>query len=77
MTLNRRRVLQSLGLGLMTSEAAGAPADLRPVALAHGLQLSDDRLRILEPVLARRAVQVKAIRDFEIEDSVAPSDGYV
>jgi hypothetical protein len=75
MKLNRRRVFQSLGLGLMASEAAASPADLRPVALAHGIQLSDDRLRILEPVLARRAVQLKAIRDFEIEDSVALTDG--
>src|SRR5262249_7445643 len=78
MTISRRRMFQSLALsGGYSAAAAGAePAItldvLRSVSAAHGTNLSDERLRILKPVLEHRLPQVRAIRDFEVDDTVAP-----
>ena len=64
---------------------AGAPAAgaepaitldvLRSVSAAHGTNLSDDRLRAVKPVLENRRSQLRALRDFEVDDSVAPTQG--
>jgi len=73
--------LQSLALTAGGSSAAeGAePAVtldvLRNVSAAHGTNLSDDRLRVVKPVLERFLPQLRALRDFEIDDSVAPTQG--
>jgi hypothetical protein len=81
MTVSRRRLLQSLALtGGYTTAAEGAePAIsldvLRSVSAAHGTNLSDDRLRVVKPVLEHRLPQLRALRDFEIDDSVAPTQG--
>ena len=81
MTVSRRRLLQSLALtGVGNSAAAGAePAlaleVLRNVSAAHGTNLSDDRLRVVKPVLERRLPQLQAFRDFEIDDTVTPTQG--
>jgi hypothetical protein len=48
---------------------------LRNVSTAHGTNLSDDRLRLLKPALERRLPQLRALRDFEIDDAVAPVQG--
>jgi hypothetical protein len=37
--------------------------------------LSDDRLRVIAPVLKNRLARLQALRDFEVDDSVAPTQG--
>ena len=81
MTISRRQLFQSLALaGGYSAAAAGAEPTitldaLRNVSAAHGTNLSDERLRILKPVLEHRLPQVRAIRDFEVNDAVAPTQG--
>jgi hypothetical protein len=81
MTVSRRRLLQSLALTAGSSTAAeGAEPTialeaLRNVSAAHGTNLSDDRLRVVKPVLERRLSQLQALRDLEIDDSIAPTQG--
>ena len=81
MTVSRRRLLQSVALagGYSTaaegSESAITLDVLRSVSAAHGTNLSDDRLRVVKPVLERRSPQLRALRDFEIDDAVAPTQG--
>lgn len=80
---SRRRVMQSLALAggaaieapaQQQPAAAAAPSmdALRAVAEAHGLRLTDERLRTLQPVLARRMAQLRPLREFEIDDRVEP-----
>ena len=79
MGVSRRRLLQSLALsgGSSTAVAGAEPAitldALRNVSAAHGTNLSDDRLRVARPVLERRLPELRAFRDFEIGDTVAPT----
>jgi len=81
MTVNRRQLLQSLALaGGYSAAADGAePAitldALRNVSAVHGAGLSEDRLRIAMPVLEHRAPQLRALRDFEVDDTVEPTQG--
>jgi hypothetical protein len=81
MTVSRRRLFQSLALtgGYNTVAGGAEPAItlevLRSVSAAHGSNLTDDRLRIVEPVLEHRLTQLRALRDFEIDDGVAPTQG--
>ena len=81
MTVSRRRLLQALALtGGYSTKAVGADSAitlvvLRTVCAAHGANLSDDRLRVIKPVLENRLPQVRALRDFEFDDSVAPTQG--
>ena len=81
MTVSRRRLFQSLALSGGYSAAAGGaePAItldvLRSVSAAHGTHLSDERLRVLKPVLENRLPQLRALRDFEVDDTVAPTQG--
>jgi hypothetical protein len=69
MSVSRRRMFQTLAAGGLAS------ADLRDVATAHGAALTEERLKILEPVLERRKRQLQALRDFKIDDSIAPTTG--
>jgi len=62
MIVPRRRLLQALTL------AAPALAQQQPLP-----SLSEDRLKVLRPVLDRRAAQLKALRAFEVDDSVGPN----
>ena len=61
--MNRRKLVQTLALGAGCSSAAQAqepaitPTILRDTAAAHGIALSEDRLRVLQPVLERRIPQ--------------------
>ena len=48
---------------------------LRNVSAAHGANLSDDRLRIVAPVLEHRLPQLQALRGFELDDTVEPTQG--
>ena len=81
MTVSRRRLFQSLALsGAYSGAASGAePAItmdvLRSVSAAHGTNLSDERLRVVKPVLEHRLPQLRALRDFEVDDAVAPTQG--
>jgi len=84
MTTNRRRIFQTLTIGAACSglSASGQEPEpgvdaLRSVATAHGVQLSDERLRVLRPVLNRRQPQSQALRDFAIDDHVAPTQGII
>ena len=82
MSVSRRRLFHSLALAAGATPAATSadpPAItlevLRNVSVAHGTNLSDERLRVLKPVLERRISQLRALRDFEFEDTVAPTHG--
>jgi hypothetical protein len=81
MTVSRRRLFQSLALtgGYNTVVGGAEPTItldvLRNVSAAHGSNLSDDRLRIVEPVIKQRGARLLALRDFEVDDSVAPTQG--
>jgi hypothetical protein len=78
MAVSRRRLIQSLALTAGCCEGAGPALSLdalRQVSAFQGTNLSDDRLRVLKPVLERRLADLRALRDFEIDDSVAPVHG--
>ena len=81
MTVSRRRLFQAIALTGASGAAAEAaePAItlevLRNVSAANGTNLSDDRLRVMKPVLENRRAQVRALRDFQLDDTVAPTQG--
>ena len=81
MAVSRRRLFQSLALtaGYGAGVEAAAPAIaldvLRNASAALGTTLSDDRLRVLQPVLENRLPQLRTLRDFEVDDAVAPTQG--
>ena len=73
MTVSRRRLVQSvvLAAGGRASAQGQAPLDgLREVSKAHGINLTDDRLRLLQPVLAMRQAQLSTLRSSDIDDQV-------
>ena len=72
----RRRLLGALaaGAGVLRAQALDAGA-LGNVATAHGMALDASRLRVLQPVLARREATLRALRDFPVDDSVEPTQG--
>jgi len=81
MTVSRRRLFQSIALAGATSietEAAGTVLSLdtlRHISIANGTNLSDERLRVVQPVLESRLPQLQALRDFPLDDAVAPTQG--
>jgi hypothetical protein len=48
--------------------------DLRAVSSVHGAGLSDERLRVLLPVLESRRAQLRALRSFDT-DGIEPRHG--
>ncbi|MCC6341228.1 MAG: hypothetical protein IT166_03460 [Bryobacterales bacterium] len=78
--MKRRRLLQSLacavpvGAGAQASPASPLEA-LRILAAAHGMNLGENRLRALLPVLESRAPRLRSLREMEIDDQVAPTQG--
>ena len=77
MAINRRKWLAA-GLGATAASSAQTAANLdglRAIANAHGVTLTNDRLRLLQPVLDGKAAQLRALREIEIDDSVAPTNG--
>ena len=81
MSVSRRQLFQSLGVaaGIGAAADGAEPAItldvLRNVSAAHGTNLSDDRLRVIKPVLEHRLPQLRAVRDFEVDDAVEPTQG--
>ena len=81
MAVSRRRLVQSLALtGACNRLVEGAEPPLtvealRNVSSAHGSNLSEDRLRVIAPVLQNRLARLQLLRDFEVDDSVAPTQG--
>jgi hypothetical protein len=81
MTVSRRRLFHSIALtGVCSAPVEGAePAitldALRNVSAAHGINLSDDRLLVLKPVLEHKMPELRELRDFEFDDTVAPTQG--
>ena len=57
------------------AEPASALDALRHVSAAHGTNLSDDRLRVIQPVLEHRLPRLRALRELEIDDNVEPAQG--
>ena len=81
MTVSRRRLFQSLALagGYGTAAEGAEPAIaldvLRNVSAFHGTNLSDDRLRVVMPVLEHILPQWRALRDFKVGATIAPTQG--
>jgi hypothetical protein len=76
-------MLRSLALtaGCSTTVEGAEPAisldALRNISMAHGSNLTDDRLRVVQPVLEQRLSQLQAFRAFELDDTVPPTQGIV
>jgi hypothetical protein len=81
MSVSRRRLFRYLavsatgGTAAAAAEAASVLDSLRNVSAAHGLKLSDERLRVIRPVIEQRLSQLRALRELEIDDTVAPTPG--
>ena len=80
MNASRRRLFHCLALAAGSKVGEGAETAvtldvLRTVSAFHGTNLSDDRLRVLKPVLERRWAALQALRDVDIDDSVALAGG--
>jgi len=81
MTISRRQLFESLALaGGYSAAAAGAEPTitldaLRNVSAAHGTNLSDERLGVIKPVLEHRLPQLRTLREFEVDDTIAPTQG--
>lgn len=81
MAVSRRRLLKTVALavGSRTAVEAAEPTTsldiLRNVSAAHGTNLTDDRLRVVKPVLEQRLPQLQALRAFECDDAVEPTQG--
>lgn len=74
MIVNRRRFFAAAALTGMVVEGQNVDA-ARNVSAAHGVALSDERLRVLRAVLARRPAQLQMLRSFVVDDSVEPTHG--
>jgi hypothetical protein len=81
MEVSRRQLFGCLALtaGCNTVVKGAEPATsldaLRTVSAANGINLSDDRLRVLKPVLEQRLTQLHVLRDFAVGDAIAPTQG--
>jgi hypothetical protein len=81
MNISRRRLIQSValtvgqGAALKGAEPAISVAILRDVSAMNGSNLSDDRLRVVKPVLEQRLPPLNTLRDFVVDDAVAPTQG--
>jgi hypothetical protein len=81
MAVSRRRLFKTVAL----TTALGVPAKgadptlslevLRNVSTMYGINLNDDRLRILKPVLEQRQGQLQSLRAFKPADTIAPTAG--
>jgi hypothetical protein len=80
MRVSRRRLLEVLALTGTGSAVKGAEAEvtvenLRGMSAVQGTQLSEERLRILKPVVERRIRQLQPLRDFAFDDAIEPAQG--
>lgn len=81
MAVSRRRLFKTVAFTV----AFGPPAKgadpalslevLRNASTLNGTNLSDDRLRILQPVLEQRQGQLQGLRAFQPADTIAPTPG--
>lgn len=65
MTVKRRHLLGAVAFAAATAEAQPEAA----------VELSEDRRRILEPILEQRRAQLQTLRAFPVDDAVEPSHG--
>ena len=81
MTISRRRMINvaaiTVGAGtpVAGAESGISLGTLRNASALNGLHLSDDRLGLLKPVLEQRMPGLQRLRAFELDDSVAPTQG--
>jgi hypothetical protein len=81
MAVSRRQWLGSVALtvGCNTvaegAETAISLEALRNLSAAQGTNFSDARLRVIKPVLEQRLSQLHTLRNFEVDDNVAPTQG--
>jgi hypothetical protein len=81
MRVSRRRLFYSLAgaAGCGASAEAAEPAIsldvLRDVSKFDGTNLSDERLRAVQPVLEHRVSETQALREFKLDDAVEPTQG--
>jgi hypothetical protein len=81
MKVSRRRLIQSLALAAGPGAAAKAAETtisievLRDVSTFQGTNFADDRLRTIKPALEHRLDDLRALRNFAFDDSVAPAQG--
>ena len=79
--VSRRRLVQTLALTGATNsivEAAEPSVNveaLRSASEMSGSRLSDERLRVVAPVLKNRLARLQTLRDFEVDDAIAPRHG--
>ncbi len=72
MSISRRRLFQSVVVaGGFAPAVEGAEPSItlevvRDAAVAHGTHLSEERLRVLKPVLEHSLPQLRALRDFDL-----------
>ncbi len=86
MIVARRRLLQTLTLAGGGFQVAAGPAvaqqdltldTVRAASVLGGRNVSDARLPILKPVLARRLAQVRVLRSLDVDDTIGPTHGIV
>lgn len=73
MRVSRRKLFGAVALAAPAQ--AAEPGALMAVAEAHGVRLSEARMRVIEPVLESRRAQRESLRAFEIEQGVEPTQG--
>ncbi len=70
-------MLAGSGVVLVPGQAAEAAhvseADVRSAARVADADLSDDRIRVLTPVVARNLELLQPLHELEIDDAVAPA----
>jgi hypothetical protein len=67
--------MQSLAFTGGIAEAAQADNSieaLRQVSLAHGSNLTDDRLRVIKPAVEAKLAALRALREAKVDDAVEP-----
>ena len=81
MKIARRRLLQAVALAgvpdttLDAQDAAVTVEALRGASLLNGKRVPDNRLEVVKPLIERRQDQLEALRKFEVDDLVGPTQG--
>lgn len=80
---SRRRMLQALSLAAAhgaagcgqerAGESGPSIEELRGIASAHGVALTDERLERIRPAVAEQLAQLEAIRAFDLDETVEPA----
>lgn len=81
MNTSRRRLLGAFAVANGFGRTANAQEPkitdevLRDASIVHGTNLSDARVQVIKPALERRLSGLRALRDFEIDDAIGPTQG--